>query len=163
MKKNSKKNKKNNERTQEQERNEKFSIISNRIAYYYKEVFNIEIISLFYKKEIAENFRYNTNDYELDKLRELVFVFYVLIKDCNKKIFKYKLIKCCSNASNYLANKEDFHFVDSLYEFVDKGLGEYCKEKYMNDNIPRERILKFLKKDKEINEDYKKWKIENYK
>ena len=44
-------------KTQEQQRNENFGIISNRIAYYYKEVFNVEIVSLLYKKKIDENIK----------------------------------------------------------------------------------------------------------
>lgn len=163
MKKNSNKNKKNNKRTQEQERNEKFSIISNRIAYYYKEVFNIEIVSLLYKKKIAENFKKTEKNEQINRLRGLVFDFYILIKDNNKKIFKYKLIKCSSNASNYVSNKENFNFVDNLYEFVDEKMSEYCNENYLKANAPRELVLEILEKDKKINEDYKNWKIENYK
>lgn len=163
MKKKLKEYKKNAQKTQEQQRNEKFSIISNRIAYYYKEVFNIEIISLFYKKEIAENLRNKAYNTELDKLRGLVFDFYVLIKDNNRKFFKYKMIKCSSNASNYVSDKENFNFVDSLYEFVDEKMSEYCNENYLKANAPRELVLEMLEKDKKINEDYKNWKIENYK
>ncbi len=150
-------------KTQEQQRNENFGIISNRIAYYYKEVFNVEIVSLLYKKKIAENFKNTEKNKQINKLRGLVFDFYILIKDNNKKIFKYKLIKCSSNASNYVSDKENFNFVDNLYEFVDEKMSEYCNENYLKANAPRELALEILEKDKKINEDYKNWKIENYK
>ena len=53
--------------------------------------------------------------------------------------------------------------MDNLYEFVDEKMSEYCNENYLKANTPRELALEILEKDKKINEDYKKWKIENYK
>ena len=38
-----------------QEKNQDFGIISNRIAYYYKNIFNVEIISLLYRKKNSES------------------------------------------------------------------------------------------------------------
>lgn len=155
-------NRKDSEINQEQKRNENFAMVSNRIAYYYKEVFNIEIISLFYKKKTEEKLRKIQNK-GIDKLRGLVFDFYVLIKDNNLKIFKYKIIKCSSNASYFIANRENFSFIDNLYNYVDDELVNYCNKKYMNDKTPREKIMQFQQKSEEVNEDYKNWKIENYK
>ena len=136
-------NRKDNEINQEQKRNENFAMVSNRIAYYYKEVFNIEIISLFYKKKTEEKLRKIQNK-GIDKLRGLVFDFYVLIKDNNLKAFKYKIIKCSSNASFFIANRENFSFIDNLYNYVDDELVNYCNKKYMNDKTPREIIMRII-------------------
>lgn len=156
-----KKNKKSSiQKSQEQQRNEKFSIISNRIAYYYKEVFNVEIVSLLYKKEVAERIQKMRN-VQPDKLRGATFDFYILIKD-NNRIFKYKLIKVDFNISKYVEN-EWCDFIDILYELVDDKIGAYCQHRYMNDKVSRDKIQKFLEKDREINDDYNRWKIENYK
>lgn len=40
---------------------ENFKLISNRIAFYYKEVFNIEILNLFYKKNLKDITNKNIN------------------------------------------------------------------------------------------------------
>ena len=37
-----------------QEKNQDFGIISNRVAYYYKNIFNVEIVSLLYRKKNSE-------------------------------------------------------------------------------------------------------------
>ena len=102
-------------KSQEQQRNENFSIVSNRIAYYYKEVFNVEIVSLLYKKEVAERIQKMRN-VQPDKLRGMTFDFYILIKD-NNRIFKYKLIKVDFSISKYLEN-EWGNFIDIFYEIT---------------------------------------------
>ena len=76
------------------ERDNNFGIISNKVAYYYNKVFNIEIMSLLYKKKIAAQINNIMKSKNFsDKLRGFNFEFYILIKDNNKKILKYKLIK----------------------------------------------------------------------
>ena len=89
------------------ERDNNFGIISNKIAYYYNKVFNIEIMSLLYKKKIATqiNDMMKSKNFS-DKLRGFNFDFYILIKDNNKKALKYKLIKTKFNVSEYIANTE---------------------------------------------------------
>lgn len=144
-----------------QEKNQNFGIISNRIAYYYKNIFNIEIVSLLYKKKNSEKIRRIMQNAEhLDKLRGEEFNFKVLIKDNNKSYFKYKLIKCKFVASEYIANNENFDLLEALYYFVDKSLGNYCQKHYLN-KITRDRLQGVLDKDREINEEYQNWSRKN--
>ena len=72
-----------------QERNFNYMIISNRIKNYYKKMFNIEIINLFYKrkKKKSANQMMQQENY-LRLIQAETFDFYILIKDNNKKIFK---------------------------------------------------------------------------
>lgn len=148
------------------ERDNNFGIISNKIAYYYNKVFNIEIMSLLYKKKIAAqiNDMMKSKNFS-DKLRGFNFEFYILIKDNNKKILKYKLIKNTFNASEYISNitydRNSFNFIECLYYFVDKALCKYCNKQYINKKNNRD-INDILDKNNEINEDYQNWFIEQY-
>ena len=148
------------------ERDNNFGIISNKIAYYYNKVFNIEIMSLLYKKKIAAQINNIMKSKNFsDKLRGFNFEFYILIKDNNKKILKYKLIKNTFNASEYISNitydRNSFNFIECLYYFVDKTLCEYCNKQYINKKNNRD-INDILDKNNEINEDYQNWFIEQY-
>ena len=148
------------------ERDNNFGIISNKIAYYYNKVFNIEIMSLLYKKKIATqiNDMMKSKNFS-DKLRGFNFEFYILIKDNNKKILKYKLIKTKFNISEYIVNieydKNSFDFIECLYYFVDKKLCEYCNKIYMN-RKSNKNISNILDRNNEINEDYQNRIIEKY-
>ena len=51
--------------------------------------------------------------------------------------------------------------MEKLYIFVDESLGNYCKKKYIN-KLNSEDLNNLIRKDGEINEDYKNWIIENY-
>lgn len=140
-----------------QEKNQDFGIISNRIAYYYKNIFNVEIVSLLYRKKNSERVkRVMQNADYLDKLRGEEFDFNVLIKDNNKSCFKYKLIKCNFVASEYIANNEKFDLLEALYYFVDKNLSDYCQKRYLN-KATRSKMQEILEKDRELNEEYKNW------
>lgn len=148
------------------ERDNNFGIISNKTAYYYSKVFNIEIVSLLYKKKVADQINNIMKSKNFsDKLRDFNFDFYILIKDNNKKILKYKLIKTKFNVSEYIANieydKNSFNFIECLYYFVDKTLCEYCNKRYM-DRKNNKDISNILDKNNEINEDYQNWIIEKY-
>ena len=146
-----------------QERNFNYMIISNRIKNYYKKMFNIEIINLFYKrkKEKSANQMVQQENY-LRLIQAETFDFYVLIKDNNKRIFKYKLLKAKYDNAKYRENKnENLDFMEKLYIFVDESLGNYCKKKYIN-KLNSEDLNNLIRKDGEINEDYKNWIIENY-
>ena len=146
-----------------QERNFNYMIISNRIKNYYKKMFNIEIINLFYKrkKKKSANQMVQQENY-LRLIQAETFDFYVLIKDNNKKIFKYKLLKAKYDNAKYRENKnENLDFMEKLYIFVDESLGNYCKKKYIN-KLNSEDLNNLIRKDGEINEDYKNWIIENY-
>lgn len=146
-----------------QERNFNYMIISNRIKNYYKKMFNIEIINLFYKrkkKESANQMMQQENYLRL--IQAETFDFYILIKDNNKKIFKYKLLKAKYDNAKYRENKnENLDFMEKLYIFVDESLGNYCKKKYIN-KLNSEDLNNLIRKNGEINEDYKNWIIENY-
>lgn len=146
-----------------QERNFNYMIISNRIKNYYKKMFNIEIINLFYKrkKKKSANQMVQQENY-LRLIQAETFDFYILIKDNNKKIFKYRLLKATYDNSRYRENKsENLDFMEKLYIFVDESLGNYCKKKYIN-KLNSEDLNNLIRKDGEINEDYKNWIIENY-
>lgn len=146
-----------------QERNFNYMIISNRIKNYYKKMFNIEIINLFYKrkKEKSANQMVQQENY-LRLIQAETFDFYILIKDNNKRIFKYKLLKAKYDNAKYRENKnENLDFMEKLYIFVDESLGNYCKKKYIN-KLNSEDLNNLIRKDGEINEDYKNWIIENY-
>lgn len=146
-----------------QERNFNYMIISNRIKNYYKKMFNIEIINLFYKrkKKKSANQMVQQENY-LRLIQAETFDFYVLIKDNNKRIFKYKLLKVKYDNAKYRENKnENLDFMEKLYIFVDESLGNYCKKKYIN-KLNSEDLNNLIRKNGEINEDYKNWIIENY-
>ena len=82
--------------------------------------------------------------------------------DNNKKIFKYKLLKAKYDNAKYRENKsENLDFMEKLYIFVDESLGNYYKKKYIN-KLNSEDLNNLIRKDGEINEDYKNWIIENY-
>ena len=51
--------------------------------------------------------------------------------------------------------------MEKLYIFVDESLGNYCKKKYIN-KLNSEDLNNLIRKNGEINEDYKNWIIENY-
>ena len=84
-----------------QEKNQDFGIISNRIAYYYKNIFNVEIVSLLYRKKNSERVkRVMQNADYLDKLRGEEFDFNVLIKDNNKSCFTNSIAHWCKIKKN---------------------------------------------------------------
>lgn len=146
-----------------QERNFNYMIISNRIKNYYKKMFNIETINLFYKRKKGKsaNQMVQQENY-LRLIQAETFDFYILIKDNNKRIFKYKLLKAKYDNAKYKENKnENLDFMEKLYIFVDESLGNYCKKKYIN-KLNSEDLNNLIRKNGEINEDYKNWIIENY-
>lgn len=146
-----------------QERNFNYMIISNRIKNYYKKMFNIEIINLFYKrkKEKSANQMEQQENY-LRLIQAEIFDFYILIKDNNRRIFKYRLLKATYDNSRYRENKnENLDFMEKLYVFVDESLGKYCKKRYIN-KLNNEDLNNLIRENGEINEDYKNWIIENY-
>ena len=71
----------------DKKRSENFGIIPNKIAYYYKEVFNIEIVGLLYKKNLNRKINKEIkNNNCLEIVGISTFDFFILIKDNNKKI-----------------------------------------------------------------------------
>lgn len=146
-----------------QERNFNYMIISNRIKNYYKKMFNIEIINLFYKRKNKKSANQMVQQESYLRLIQAeTFDFYILIKDNNKRIFKYKLLKAKYDNAKYRENKnENLDFMEKLYIFVDESLGNYCKKKYIN-KLNSEDLNNLIRKNGEINEDYKNWIIENY-
>lgn len=146
-----------------EEKDLNFELISNRIAYYYKEVFNIEIINLFYKRNYKKmNDKNISLSNYLEILRIEVFDFYILVKDNNKKIFKYKLIKSRYDNSKYRNGENKYvNFLEYLYFFVDESLCQYCQKYYLNKHNTK-IINNILEKNNQINEDYQRWIVENY-
>ena len=146
-----------------QERNFNYMIISNRIKNYYKKMFNIEIINLFYKrKKRKSTSQMEQQENYLRLIQAETFDFYILIKDNNKKIFKYRLLKATYDNSKYRENENKYlDFMEKLYVFVDESLGKYCKKRYIN-KLNNEDLNNLIRKNGEINEDYKNWIIENY-
>ena len=84
-----------------QARENNYSVIANRMAYYYKEVFNIEIVNLLYKKSKENNINFANKIPKFD--------FKILIKDNNKKIFKYKILNARFDIIKYAQFKHN-HF-----------------------------------------------------
>ena len=147
----------------DKKRSENFGIIPNKIAYYYKEVFNIEIVGLLYKKNLNRKINKEIkNNNCLEIVGISTFDFFILIKDNNKKIFKYKLLKTTYDNSEF-REKENQHagFFEKIYFFVDRKLCKYCKDKYF-DKLDGKEINNIIEKNNKINEDYKRWLIENY-
>jgi hypothetical protein len=117
-----------------QARENNYSIVANRMAYYYKEVLNIEIINLFYKNKGKKAINFDD--------KKIKFDFKILIKDNNKKIFKYRILNARFDIIKYAQFKHN-HFSDPktledweeiLYYFVDNRIVEYCKERYFQNS-----------------------------
>lgn len=140
-----------------QARENNYSIVANRMAYYYKEVLNIEIINLFYKNKGKKAINFDD--------KKIKFDFKILIKDNNKKIFKYRILNARFDIIKYAQFKHN-HFSDPktledweeiLYYFIDNRIVEYCKERYFQNSDKLEEIIK---KNDLINQDYQKWLID---
>ena len=140
-----------------QARENNYSIVANRMAYYYKEVLNIEIINLFYKNKGKKAINFDD--------KKIKFDFKILIKDNNKKIFKYRILNARFDMIKYAQFKHN-HFSDPktledweeiLYYFIDNRIVEYCKERYFQNSDKLEEIIK---KNDLINQDYQKWLID---
>ena len=72
------------------------------------------------------------------------------------------MLKAKYDNAKYRENKnENLDFMEKLYIFVDESLGNYCKKKYIN-KLNSEDLNNLIRKNGEINEDYKNWIIENY-
>lgn len=140
-----------------QARENNYSIVANRMAYYYKEVLNIEIINLFYKNKGKKAINFDD--------KKIKFDFKILIKDNNKKIFKYKILNARFDIIKYAQFKHN-HFSEPktledweeiLYYFIDNRIVEYCKEKYFQNSDKLEEIMK---KNDLINQDYQRWLLD---
>lgn len=140
-----------------QARENNYSIVANRMAYYYKEVLNIEIINLFYKNKGKKALNFDD--------KKIKFDFKILIKDNNKKIFKYKVLNARFDIIKYAQFKHN-HFSEPktledweeiLYYFIDNRIVEYCKEKYFQNSDKLEEIMK---KNDLINQDYQRWLLD---
>lgn len=140
-----------------QARENNYSIVANRMAYYYKEVLNIEIINLFYKNKGKKAINFDD--------KKIKFDFKILIKDNNKKIFKYRIlnarfdiIKYAQFKHNHFSNPKTLEdWEEILYYFIDNRIVEYCKERYFQNSDKLEEIIK---KNDLINQDYQKWLID---
>lgn len=140
-----------------QARENNYSIVANRMAYYYKEVLNIEIINLFYKNKGKKAINFDD--------KKIKFDFKILIKDNNKKIFKYRILNARFDIIKYAQFKHN-HFSDPktledweeiLYYFIDNRIVGYCKEKYFQNSDKLEEIMK---KNDLINQDYQRWLLD---
>lgn len=113
---------------------ERFLPVGNRLAYYYDKVFNIQIITTLGKEDkLRENVYFQLN--QLEKIKTKQNYFYILFVDNNKKIFRYKVLKCKVDVNEFIRENEgkDFKFDDFIYYFIDKNLCEYCKkQKYLD-------------------------------
>lgn len=113
---------------------ERFLPAGNRLAYYYDKVFNIQIITTLGKvNKLRENVYFQLNN--LEKVKAKQNYFYILFVDSNKKIFKYKVLKCNIDFDEFIKQNsgKDFDFDNLIYYFIDKKLCEYCKkQKYLD-------------------------------
>lgn len=139
-----------------------FSIISNRFSYYYKQVFNVEIISIFVKNKfkIKNKRQKNENQMLKNSLEEKIFnnkYVYILIKDKNKLIFQYKIIKVHLNRQEYMENITKYNnFYEYFYNQIDTNISKYCQLKYMNKKN-KKKLEEINLKNKKINNDYNNW------
>lgn len=139
-----------------------FSIISNRFSYYYKQVFNVEIISIFVKNKFKiKNKRQKSENQMLkNSLEEKIFnnkYVYILIKDKNKLIFQYKIIKVHLNRQEYMENITKYNnFYEYFYNQIDTNISKYCQLKYMNKKN-KKKLEEINLKNKKINNDYNNW------
>lgn len=139
-----------------------FSIISNRFSYYYKQVFNIEIISIFVKNKfkIKNKKQKSENQMLKNSLEEKIFnnkYVYILIKDKNKLIFQYKIIKVHLNRQEYMENITKYNnFYEYFYNQIDTNISKYCQLKYMNKKN-KKKLEEINLKNKKINNDYNNW------
>lgn len=153
----------------------RFLTQESRIKEYYKEVFNIEIKEVLFKKKekekkINENIKGREeeqplyiNNSSLDGYQTLCLDIIILIKDNNKRIFKTKFLKETYNATIYKNEiNNQLSFSEHIYCFVDKTLSEYCQKHYL-DKLNTENLATIREKDNKINEDYFEWIIKNYK
>lgn len=129
---------------------EKFLPSQNRLAYYYNEVFDIQIITAITNNSES----YENIIYDFDKMKNLnkdQRKFYILIRDNNKKIFKYKMLKCYIDWEGFAKDnvgKENAGFDDVVYYSIDNKLCEYCeKHKYLT-------VEKSLEKSQKVNNEY---------
>lgn len=146
-----------------EQKNEKFELASNRITYYYEKVFDVKIITLLYKENKNKpDKKLISNDNFLDKINEEEFDFYILIKDYNKRIFKYRMIKAHYDNKKYKDEQyKNIGFLEKMYFFVDEYLCEYCKKHYIN-NKNNKNLDEIIDKNNKLNDEYQKWKIEHY-
>ena len=119
-----------------------------KISYYYKYVFNIDVINL-YKKQSK-----NTTEYQKIDNQNENYDYFVLIKDNNYNIFKHKRLEITETYEiedmingKFITNTNDFA------ELLDQTLFEYCEKMYFNDK--NSEIIK--KRNEKINKAYAKW------
>lgn len=129
---------------------EKFLPSQNRLAYYYNQVFDIQIITAMTDNlKLYKDMLNNMN--KIENLSKNQRKFYIIIRDNNKKIFKYKMIKCYIDWENFIKDnerKENIDFDDLIYYSIDNTLCNYClKHKYLTTE-------KTLKKNQKINQEY---------
>lgn len=139
-----------------------FPNAASRISYYYEKLFNVKIVGLFYKNNLNQELKKyisECNYLEVNKFGN--FLFFVLIKDYNKKIIKYRLLKCHYNSEEIPEKIKNMSFLDIIYFFVDKELGEYCRKKYIK-NYNDNEISKLIIENQKINNVYNDW-INNQK
>lgn len=131
-----------------------FGYLPNRINYYYKNVFKIEIDNLFFKKNEREMMNF-------DSLKNKVFDFYIVITDNNKKIFKTRLLKATFDKSNKNISDKNIGFPEMLYSIVDERLAKYCN-KYLKNKTKKqkEKLGKIKDNDFKVNLEYQEW-LEN--
>lgn len=135
-----------------------------RTKSYYKEVFNIEIKDVFYKRDLDKvcDKAIKSKNY-LSTLKVLSFPLLIIIKDNNKKIFKYKILKGNYNSTDFRENNNMcLSHSQKIYCFVDKIVSEYCQNQYLN-KMSAEYVTKIIEKNDKINYDYQNWIMENYK
>lgn len=135
--------------------------VPNRIRYYYKEIFNIEVLGFFIKKKgNIKNTYNNTKMFEIDVKSNLEkFKFLILIKDNNKKIFKTKVLKAEMIKETRKTEISPSVFESKFYEIVDKRLATYCK-KYLKDKTKKDKqkFNDIIIKNNQLDNEYQEWK-----
>lgn len=124
-----------------------------KIQHYYKVMFDIEILGVFYRKNLDKlmDKTVKSKDY-LSNLRIGAFPFYIKIRDKNKKIFRIKKIRGCLDYLKLRNSSSEFNksFLRNILTALDESIGEYCRYMYI-DKIDNSSVMELLKKNEDIN------------
>lgn len=128
-----------------------------RLSYYYKYVFNIEILNVFRRKKSQGSTKQNNEnakkEFGVGFDDQSDFDFLILIRDNNKTFFKRHILKGHYNESKFyidqIAGENNNDFITKLYYFVDIALCKYCKKRYIDKNFDEivakdEKIRNFI-------------------
>ena len=124
-----------------------------KLKHYYKEMFDIEIIDIYYRKNIDKLMDrvMKSKDY-LSNMRIGVFPITIKIKDNNKKVFKIKNIKGNIDFLKFRTSEIEAGkaFLRNILTETDERIGNYCRYMYI-DRIDNNSVVELIKRNDELN------------